>query len=137
MPINRIQFQRGMPMPEFFQRYGSEAQCARAVERMRWPAGFRCPRCGEAGHYRVVQDARELFQCHACRRQTSLTAGTMMANTKLPLRVWLLVMYLISQAKTGLSALALRRDLGVNYRTACWCTRRSWAPCPAPTRLTA
>lgn len=118
MPTNRIQFQRGMPMPEFFDRYGSEVQCARALERMRWPDGFRCPRCGEAGHYRVIQGGRELLQCHACRRQTSLTAGTMMANSKLPLRAWFLAMYLISQAKTGLSALALKRDLGVNYRTA-------------------
>jgi hypothetical protein len=59
---------------------------------MRWPAGFRCPRCGESGHYRVVQDGCELFQCHTCRLQASLMAGTMMANTKLPLRVWFLAM---------------------------------------------
>jgi len=118
MPTNRIQFQRGMPMPEFFRRFGTEVQCALAVERMRWPDGFRCPRCGNSGHYRVVQDARKLFQCHACRHQTSLTAGTLMANTKLPLRLWFLAMYRIGQAKTGLSALALKRDLGVNYRTA-------------------
>jgi transposase-like protein len=118
MPTNRVQFQRGMPMPEFFDRYGSEAQCARALERLRWPHGFRCPRCDEAGHYRIVQDERQLFQCKACRRQTSLTAGTMMDSSKLPLRSWFLALYLISQDKTGLSALSLKRHLGVNYRTA-------------------
>ena len=105
-------------MPEFFDHYGSEAQCAQAVERMRWPQGFACPRCGKGDHCRVSRGERDLFQCNACRLQTSLTAGTMMANSKLPLRAWFLAMYLISQAKTGLSALALKRDLGVNYRTA-------------------
>ena len=100
--LSRLDAHQPNPVPardahaEFFQRDGSEAQCARAVERTRWPDGFRCPRCGESGHYRVIQDARELFQCPACRRQTALTAGTMMSNTKLPLRVWFLTMYLIS-----------------------------------------
>ena len=67
---------------------------------------------------RMVGDNYPGRQCNTCRLQTSLTAGTMMANSKLPLRAWFLAMYLISQAKTGLSALALKRDLGVNYRTA-------------------
>lgn len=118
MPTNQIQFQRGMPMPEFFGRYGSEAQCAQELAQIRWPCGFRCPRCGVAEHYRVRQGGRLLFQCQACRHQASLTAGTMMDSSKLPLRLWFLAIYLISQAKTGLAALALKRDLGVSYRTA-------------------
>jgi Zn ribbon nucleic-acid-binding protein len=107
-----------MSMHEFMNRYGTESQCADALERARWPAGFRCPRCEVADHYRVRQDARILFQCRACRHQTSLTAGTMMDSTKLPLRVWFLAMYRISQAKTGISALSLMRELGVSYRSA-------------------
>jgi hypothetical protein len=59
-----------------------------------------------------------LFQCQACRHQTSLIAGTVMQGTKLTLTVWFLAIYLISQAKTGLSALALMRQLGVSYPTA-------------------
>jgi hypothetical protein len=118
MPTNRVQFQRGMPMHEFMDRYGSEAQCAHELAQLRWPSGFRCPRCDGAEHYRVSQGGRLLLQCRACRHQASLTAGTLMDSTKLPLRVWFLAMYLISQAKTGLSALALMRDLGVSYRTA-------------------
>jgi hypothetical protein len=118
MPTNRVQFQRGMPMHEFMDRYGSEAQCAHELAQRRWPGGFRCPRCDGAEHYRVNQGGRLLFQCRACRHQTSLTAGTMMDSTKLRLRTWFLALYLVSQAKTGLSALALMRDLGVSYRTA-------------------
>jgi hypothetical protein len=58
------------------------------------------------------------FQCQACRHQTSLIAGTLFQSTKLPLTLWFLAIYFISQAKTGLSALALKRLLGVSYPTA-------------------
>lgn len=118
MSMNQIQFQRGVSMPEFFERYGSEVQCAAALVAMRWPQGFRCPRCASGQHYVVGHGARKLFQCRGCRHQTSLTAGTLMDSTKLPLRTWFLAIFLISQDKTGLSALALKRHLGTTYRTA-------------------
>ncbi|WP_057392432.1 IS1595 family transposase [Pseudomonas aeruginosa] len=118
MAMNRIQFQAGLSMPEFFQRYGSEEQCEAALEQARWPEGFRCPRCGGAAHCVLRGGSRKLFQCNACRHQSSLIAGTVFQCTKLPLTVWFLAIYLISQAKTGLSALALKRQLGVSYPTA-------------------
>lgn len=118
MPMNRIQFQPGMSLPEFFARYGSEAQCAAALTAMRWPDGFRCSRCDSASHYVVGHGTRRLFQCRSCRHQSSLTAGTLMDSTKLPLRTWFLAIFLISQDKTGLSSLALMRQLGTSYRTA-------------------
>ena len=61
---------------------------------------------------------RVVLECRGCARQTSLLAGTVMQHTKLPLRTWFLATFFISQAKTGLSALALKRHLGVSYRTA-------------------
>jgi hypothetical protein len=118
MPMNKIQFRRGVSMPEFFERYGTEALCAAALVALRWPQGFRCPGCASVEHYVVGHGARKLFQCRGCRLQTSLTSGTMMQSTKLPLRTWFLSIYLISQDKTGLSALALKRHLGTSYRTA-------------------
>ena len=118
MAMNQVQFQRGVCMPEFFERYGTEDQCAAALVAMRWPGGFQCPRCSSGAHYVVSHGRRKLFQCRGCRHQTSLTAGTMMDSTKLPLRTWFLAIFLISQAKTGLSALALKRQLGTSYRTA-------------------
>jgi len=54
-----------------------------------------------------------MFQCNACPHQASLIAGTAFHGTKLPLRIWLQTIYLTSQAKTGLSAFALKRQLGV------------------------
>jgi transposase-like protein len=118
MAQNRIQFQPGMSMPEFIAQYGTEAQCAATLEQARWPDGFRCPRCGSAAHGVIQDDRAKRFQCKACRHQTTLTAGTVMEATKLPLTTWFLAIYLLSQAKTGLSALALKRQLGVSYPTA-------------------
>jgi len=118
MAMNRIQFQPGLSMPEFLKDYGTEAQCEQALEALRWPEGFRCPRCAGAAHYVVRDGVRKVFQCAACRHQASLIAGTIFQGTKLPLTIWFLAIYLISQAKTGLSALALKRQVGVSYPTA-------------------
>jgi hypothetical protein len=118
MAMNQVQFQPGLSMSEFFERFGSEPQCALALERARWPNGFRCPRCQGAAHCVLRGGTLKVFQCDACRHQTSLIAGTVFQGTKLPLSVWFLAIYLISQAKTGLSALALKRHLGVSYPTA-------------------
>lgn len=118
MSINRIQFQTGMSMPEFLNQFGSEDQCEVALEQSRWPQGFTCPSCGEPRCSVFIVGSHKMFQCRACRHQTSLTAGTLFESTKLPLTTWFLAIYLISQAKTGLSALALKRYLGVRYPTA-------------------
>lgn len=118
MAMNRIQFQPGLSMPEFLKDYGTEAQCEQALEALRWPQGFACPRCSGTAHYVVRDGVRKVFQCQSCRHQASLIAGTVFQGSKLPLTTWFLAIYLISQAKTGLSALALKRQLGVSYPTA-------------------
>ena len=51
MAMNRIQFQAGLSLPSFLEKYDTEAQCEAALELARWYQGFRCPACGEAGHY--------------------------------------------------------------------------------------
>jgi transposase-like protein len=118
MPMNRIQFQLGLSLPAFLKQFGTETQCETALESARWPEGFRCPHCGEASHYVLRQRGRKTFQCQNCRVQTSLIAGTVFQSTHLALTLWFLAIYLISEAKTGLSALALKRHLGVSYPTA-------------------
>ena len=89
-----------------------------ALAAARWPDGFRCPRCDGAPHCILRARSRPLFQCNACRHQASLIAGTVFQGTKPSLHRWFLAIYLISQAKTGLSALVLKRHLGVSYQTA-------------------
>jgi len=118
MPQNRIQFQPGQSLAEFLAQYGTEEQCEEALERMRWPAGFVCPVCGGQPHSTFYVEGRRYWQCSQCRTQTSLLSGTVFQATKLPLTKWLLAEYLIGQNKNNLSALSLKRHLGVSYRTA-------------------
>ncbi|MBU2738595.1 IS1595 family transposase [Acidithiobacillus concretivorus] len=118
MAMNRVQFQKGLSLPDFLRRFGTEEQCATALESARWPDGFHCPQCDGIRHSVLKCGSRKTFQCSYCRHQTSLIAGTLFQGTRLPLTIWFLAIYLISQAKTGLSALALSRQLGVSYPTA-------------------
>jgi transposase-like protein len=111
-----IQFQAGMSLSAFLDRFGTEAQCREVLFQQRWPQGFQCPACSSRRHCRL--DTRDLLQCNRCKHQVSLTAGTLFAQTKLPLRTWFLAIYLLTQHKNGLSAMALRRHLGVSYNTA-------------------
>jgi transposase-like protein len=118
MPQNAIQFQPGLSLVEFLAQYGNEAQCEAALESRRWPGGFVCPVCGGRAHSTFCVDARQYWQCTQCRTQTSLLSGTIFQATKLPLTKWFLAEYLVSQNKNNLSALSLKRHLGVSYRTA-------------------
>lgn len=115
MARNTIQFQHGLSLPEFFQQYGREEQCRDALFKVRWPNGFVCPSCHNTTH---CQLSRGVYQCHRCRHQASLIAGTIFHGTHLPLTTWFLAIYLLTQRKNGLSALQLSRELGVSYNTA-------------------
>lgn len=84
--------------------------------RLRWPEGFRCPVCGGA---KGVVVRSTLFQCTACRRQTSVTAGTVFQDTRKPLTMWFRAMWYVTSQKNGASALGVKRVLGLgSYQTA-------------------
>lgn len=118
MGRNTIQFQKGLSLPDFQKLYGTEVQCEEALAQMRWPRGFRCPRCDGAPHGLVYGRRLKRYQCRQCGHQATVTAGTIMEATKLPLTIWFLSFYLIGQAKTSISSLQLSRQLGVAYNTA-------------------
>jgi ribosomal protein L37AE/L43A len=118
MKMNRVQFQPGLSMPEFYERYGTEAKCRAALQASRWPAGFVCPACGGAARTSFERGGLRYWQCAACERQCSLISGTIFEASKLPLTRWFLAMQLLTQAKNNVSALELRRQLGVSYRSA-------------------
>ena len=105
-------------MPEFFERYGTEAQCQAALQVARWPDGFVCPRCGGAARTSFVRGGLPYWQCAACAHQCSLISGTVFESTKLALSRWFLAMQLLTQSKNNVSALELMRQLGVSYRSA-------------------
>jgi transposase-like protein len=102
---------------EFQARFDSDAACRSYLVACRWPDGFRCPGCGDGGSYPLV--TRDLLQCRACRRQTSVTAGTVLDRTRLPLPLWFAAAYLVTTHTPGFSALQLQRQLGLaRYETA-------------------
>jgi ribosomal protein L37AE/L43A len=118
MPMNRVQFQPGLSMPEFLQRYGTEEQCAVALQAARWPQGFACPVCGQSARTSFLRGQLRYWECGHCGHQCSLRSGTIFAASKLPLTRWFLALQLLTQAKNNVSALELKRQLGVCYRTA-------------------
>ena len=118
MSINQVQFQRGLSMAEFMERYGTEEKCHAALVTSRWPRGFRCPACRDERHSTFVREGRSYWQCYRCRHQTTVTAGTIFDATKLPLTSWFVAMHLMTQAKNNVSALELKRHLGVRYKAA-------------------
>jgi hypothetical protein len=118
MTQNRIQFQPGMSMPEFIAQYGTEEHCAKALELVHWPAGFRSPRWGSAAHGVIQDDRAKRFQCKPCRRQASVTAGTVMEALKWPLTTWFLAIYLLGQAKMAALGPGADARLGLSYPTA-------------------
>ncbi len=116
MARNSVQFQKGLSETGFEELYGTEAKCRAAVVAWRWPDGFECPVCGGASHSEI--STRGVFQCSACRRQTSPIAGTIFAAAKVPLRTWFRAMYHLTQTKQGISSIELARRLGVTQTTA-------------------
>src|SRR5271167_948860 len=111
----------GLDYPRTFQamdeRFRDDAACREYIRRLRWPQGFTCPHCGEAGEPWLM--AGGWLRCRACRKQTSLTAGTIFEGTRKPLRMWFLAMWFVTSQKNGVSALGLQRELGLgSYETA-------------------
>jgi hypothetical protein len=116
MKKNMIQFQHGESLFSIMKRFGSEEQCRAALFNIRWPSGYRCPECGGDAYCYLKQ--RRLYQCNRCHHQTSLLSGTLFEATKLPLKVWFMGIYLISQSKDGISTLNLARHLGISQNSA-------------------
>jgi len=101
---------------EFEARFGNEAACREYLFRLRWPKGFRCPRCGSSKAWRLRSI---LLQCADCGYQTSVTAGTIFQDTRKPLMLWFRAMWWVTSQKNGASALGLQRVLGLgSYKTA-------------------
>ncbi len=102
---------------EFQDRFPDEESCWRYLRSVRWPHGFRCPRCG--GRESSFIQTRRLEQCRQCRYQASVTAGTVLHRSRVGLRIWLLGIFFVARHKKGISALQFQRDTGLgSYQTA-------------------
>jgi transposase-like protein len=117
MAMNKIQFQTGLSMRDFQRQYGTDEQCEAALFASRWPNGWVCPRC-QCARYSCTHNGRRLWECLECGYQCSSIVGTVFERTKLPLSIWFLAIYLMTQSKNAVSALELKRQLGVSYKAA-------------------
>lgn len=101
----------------FSEEFCDESICVDVLRRWKYgKSGFRCPRCSATTSWFI--ESRRLDQCTNCRKQVSLTSGTVLHGTRKPVRMWFLAMYLFVMSKQGISALELKRELGLNYETA-------------------
>jgi len=103
-------------LKEFEDQFATEQACRAYLEKLRWPTGFCCPRCQGR---RAVRIRAVLLQCYACRRQTSVTAGTIFQDTRKPLGMWFRAMWYVTSQTNGASALRIQHVLGLgSYETA-------------------
>ncbi|WP_415839553.1 transposase [Paenibacillus tarimensis] len=98
--------------------YQTEADCVAALYGAKWPEGFRCPRCGHPSAYTLQTRRLPLYECTACHRQTSLTAGTVMQGSRTPLLKWFLAIHSICHSSASINAVKLAGLIKVTYKTA-------------------
>lgn len=105
-------------LAEFHARFATEGACREYLAASRWPEGYRCPACGHPDATELAD--RLLWQCRACRHQTSVTGGTVLHGTRLPLTQWFRAAYLVTTHTPGVSALQLQRQLGLPRYETTW-----------------
>lgn len=109
-------YYRNMSQLIFHKEFREEEDCYNWLFKNRWPKGFRCPTCGGSEYGRIA--TRGLYQCKNCRRQVSLTAGTIFHKTRVPLLKWFMLIHRMASSKTGVSINEMRRELEIkDYKT--------------------
>ena len=104
-------------------KYNDDAKCRDTLEAIRWPEGVACLRCGDMDVGEV--ESRNQYCCRSCDYRFSVTAGTIMHDSHLPLRTWFLAIFLMCESKKGMSARQVWRTLGLgSYKTAWYLCHR-------------
>jgi len=118
---------------EFQKWFPNEESCLKFLIRSRWPDGFVCPRCSNKEYYWI--NTRKLLQCKKCGYQSSITAGTVMHRSRMPLTTWFQAAYLSTTHTPGISALQFQRQVGLpTYRTAFQMLHKLRAATVSPSR---
>tara|TARA_Y100000294_G_C8508499_1_gene317725 strand:+ start:45 stop:1010 length:966 start_codon:yes stop_codon:yes gene_type:complete len=113
----------GLDYPGTFQEFddwfSSEKSCLNYIAKLRWPKAFHCPSCGFKPEKPSLM-GRGLFLCRKCKKQTSITAGTLFHRTHKPLRIWFFAMWFVTSQKHGANALGLQKVLGLGSYNTAW-----------------
>jgi transposase-like protein len=105
------------------RQFATHERCRELLRRLRWPDGAICPRCAHTGTCWLTQ--QEKFECNKCAYQFSVTAGTIFHDSHLPLEKWFLAVHIMVESKKGISALQMKRMLGIGgYKTAWYLCHR-------------
>ncbi len=124
-----VKKQKQPTLIEVVNRFDSEEKCIAYLERLRFPKGLECSKCGSKRVFKFdakgkTEKIRHLYECVDCRYQCSITAGTIFHDSHLPLVKWFLAIYMICSAKKGVPATQLKRELGITYKTAWYMAHR-------------
>ena len=103
------------PLGTFLKQFSTEKQCGEYLAALQWKNGYVCPKCG-CRHAYSLSNGR--YQCSECRYQISVTAGTVLHKTHMPLTKWFLAFYFVCYDKRGISAVQLASMIGTTYKTA-------------------
>jgi len=102
---------------EFNRFFEDEVACREYLAGLRWPGGYRCPRCGSSNEPWIT--GRGYLHCRDCGAEISVTAGTIFERTRIPLKTWFAAIWFVTSQKHGANALGLKRVLGFgSYQTA-------------------
>ena len=109
--------------------FTDEEKARAAFEAVRWPNGPVCPQCGNLDQEKITKGQGKaarpgLYYCTACHGQFTVTVGTVMERSKIPISKWLFAMHLMASSKKGMSAHQMHRMLGVTYKTAWFMAHR-------------
>lgn len=110
--------QEHLSLLEFQQTFSSEETCMEHLFRLRWPEGYRCPRCGHEQY--SFHSTRMLYQCGKCKYQVSVTAGTIFHKTRTSLVKWFWMIFMMTRQKSGVSMQSLQRMLGISSYQTVW-----------------
>jgi hypothetical protein len=106
-------------LQQFTAAFPDDAACAAYLQRKLWPNGFVCPKCGSA-RSRKMETRPWTFECRDCLRQTSVTARTIMHGSHVPLRTWFLAAHVVATHTSGISAVALQEEAGIESYEIAW-----------------
>lgn len=107
--------------------FANEDEARKYLEGIRWAKGIACPKCGSLSkHYELNGETHRpgLRRCRDCRKQFTVTVGTLFERSHLPLHKWLMAFFLLSSSKKGISTHQLHRTLGLTYKTAWFMSHR-------------
>lgn len=105
-----------MDLFQISNKFPSELDAIKYFEKQRWGDKIRCPYCNS--DKKGIRNKDNRFHCKNCNKTYSVVTGTWLHYSKIPLRKWMMAITLITNAKKGISAKQLQRDLNVSYPTA-------------------